>query len=544
MKLKKLLTITSMLFVLGVALPSCEKEVTPDEQVLNIKDEEKVLYVGETFTIEIETENLTNALLYSSSDESVAIVDTNGKVRAISSGEATITITLGNFEDSIKIIVQEKISVESFKLSSTKSALQVGESTLLEYSIDPDEYSNEVHFEVIKGEDLVEISGNRLKALASGEASLVARCRNATSNFIHIDIYDFTAMSLDHEIYVGDTFQVTTSLDASEISKDNVSIEFDGDSYLSFEGAQNGLLYFKALKRGETSFVIKLLDGRISCPINVTILEENPYIGVSKEEFYKNYLRARDPFDAKSRSECYLMSGDISKQDQKPTISTNQPSKDDVLYKNSFVNFDYGDQAYNVLKADGSFAFTIYKDGAYVTLEEVAAYVFAYGDVPINYYEDRKKYPEPYESPWGEYLRLNNSKFSGDVDDYPYEPELPRISGNGGDLVYYEIDIGTTGTDCDPSYEIGDYNDGVEINRGAARIVYSAKYTNGEPIIDFEDRYVFYTYNHYNDFQEYLNYENGWGKMFGNITGGSILNRYDKNNPPSEYPEVISKNSW
>ena len=24
-----------------------------------------------------------------------------------------------------------------------------------------------------------------------------------------------------------------------------------------------------------------------------------------------------------------------------------------------------------------------------------------------------------------------------------------------------------------------------------------------------------YTYNHYEDFQEYLNYEGGWGKIFG-----------------------------
>ena len=42
-------------------------------------------------------------------------------------------------------------------------------------------------------------------------------------------------------------------------------------------------------------------------------------------------------------------------------------------------------------------------------------------------------------------------------------------------------------------------------------------------VIEVGENYVFYTYNHYNDFQEYLNYEGGWGEMFGNITGGGTL---------------------
>ena len=524
MKFKKIFTLSVSLLIAGFSIVSCGNENVPLEQTLNIVEESKTLYVGSVFNIVLETKNLSDEIAYISSDETIATVDSDGKVTAISVGEVTITAKSGDLSDSIKITVKERIHVDKFTLSLTEEYVQVGESLLLEYEIEPNEYSSEVYFEAIKGEDLVEISGNRVKALSSGEVTIVARCANATSNMVNFSIYDFTAVVADHEIYVGDYFAVGTSLDDGEVTEENLTIEYEHESYLRFEEAKYGMLYFTALSMGETSFVIKLNDGRVSCPVEVTILGYNDYIGVDKDEFYENYKRATDPFDARCRTECNLMSGDISPQDQEPTIAIDQPRNGDKLYKNVFHNFDYGEQAYNVMKSDGSFAFTIYEDGAYVTLEEVAAYVFAYGDVPPNYYEDRKNYPKPYESPWGEYLRLNNSKFSGDVDKYPYEPELPRISGNGGDLVYYEIDIGTTGTDCDPSYVIGDYNDGNSINRGAARIVYSARYTNGEPITDFEDRYVFYTYNHYNDFQEYLNYENGWGEMFGNITGGSTLN--------------------
>ena len=46
-------------------------------------------------------------------------------------------------------------------------------------------------------------------------------------------------------------------------------------------------------------------------------------------------------------------------------------------------------------------------------------------------------------------------------------------------------------------------------------------------------------YNHYNDFQEYLNYQGGWGEMFGNITGGGPISDYDPNNPPTDYVPSI-----
>ena len=101
------------------------------------------------------------------------------------------------------------------------------------------------------------------------------------------------------------------------------------------------------------------------------------------------------------------------------------------------------------------------------------------------------------------------------------------------------MDIGTTGTDCDPSYDITIYNDGRTITRGAARIVYGKNDLNKDGIYGPGEHYVFYTYNHYNDFQEYLNYAGGWGEMFGNITGGGTLSsKYDYN--PTPYVPVVN----
>ena len=56
-------------------------------------------------------------------------------------------------------------------------------------------------------------------------------------------------------------------------------------------------------------------------------------------------------------------------------------------------------------------------------------------------------------------------------------------------------------------------------------------------MIEVNETYLFYTYNHYNDFQEYLNYEGGWGEMFGNVTGGGTLSSKSDYNP-TPYVEV------
>ncbi len=267
----------------------------------------------------------------------------------------------------------------------------------------------------------------------------------------------------------------------------------------------------------------------------------DPYINMTAAEFYANYEPATSYMDSYYRTQHSFMSGSIEKQDQAPTVAENQPNENGVLVRNTSALYLDDGNTYCIIDVNGQIVNKIFKGGAYVTLEEVAAYMLAFGDIPANYTYSKRTDPD--ESPWGEYLRLNNSYFKGDTSKYPFEPELPDISGCGGDLQYYEIDIGTSGTDCDPGRAHGDYNDGERIMRGAARIVYTRYDKNGDNIIDINERYVFYTYNHYNDFQEYLNYEGGWGTMFGNITGGGSLSSTTDYNPTA-YVAVIRRNLY
>ena len=272
-----------------------------------------------------------------------------------------------------------------------------------------------------------------------------------------------------------------------------------------------------------------------STPDNSINDNVDPYENMSASEFYANYTVARNNKDAYYRSQHGYLSGELTVPDQAPTLSANRPKNGEKYIRNSEMLFSSDGNTYTVVDAYGNPAFNVYRDGAYITLEEVAAYVYAFGTYPKNHSANKKTSPS--SSIWGEYLRVNHTQFSGDVYRFPYEPRLPNITGCGGSLQYWEMDIGTTGTDCDPSYTAALYNNGSRITRGAARIVYGKNDLNGNGIYELGEFHVFYTYNHYNDFQEYLNYQGGWGEMFGNITGGgTISSKYDY--APTEYVKV------
>ncbi len=258
---------------------------------------------------------------------------------------------------------------------------------------------------------------------------------------------------------------------------------------------------------------------------------DDPYKGMSKAEFYADYTLACCNLDATYRSKHGFLSGSLEVPGRYVVESDNRPKSGDKFIRNTATVYSDNGDTYIVMDGTGNEVMRIHKAGGYITLEEVAAYMYAFGGsgkIPANYIS--KKNGKPNSSLWGEYLRVNHSYFIGDTDKYPYEPELPDISGCGGSLRYYEMDIGTTGTTT-PGYAAKPYIQGNKINRGAARLVYARQDLNGNGIYENNEVYVFYTHNHYNDFREYLNYYRGWGEMFGNVTGGGEYSSETKANP-------------
>ncbi len=309
---------------------------------------------------------------------------------------------------------------------------------------------------------------------------------------------------------------------------ETIKLEIQEDADVTWSASNDAVFVDKtgvvtACREGKSA--VTATHGNLSDTVMIEVGAEaskNPAIDESTHTYAQSYAEALE------RSQKGIPSGSLKVPDQAPVLAENRPMKNGQYILNTKSNF-IDNNTYSVVDVNGNEVFRVYRGGGYITLEEVAAYVYAFGDIPANYVEGKNMEPE--NSIWGEYLRLNHTKFSGNTQKYPYEPKLPNISGCGGELRYYEIDIGTTGTDCDDNFIVKTYNNGQSITRGAARIVYGKFDINGNGVYEFGEHHVFYTYNHYNDFQEYLNYYGGWGEMFGNITGGGELSSKKKYNP-------------
>ena len=276
--------------------------------------------------------------------------------------------------------------------------------------------------------------------------------------------------------------------------------------------------------------------------IDTTILNEGPYLNIDHADFYSSYSYASSFEDALYRTKNYLLSGDISPQSH--LSNENYKIEDKPKYKNSYlmnaymryevdINMNY--VSYSVNYLDGE-PYKIYYKAAYQSLNDVAAYLFAFSETPVNWYFDKSISKEELKK-WDDFARVNVSTFSGNTTKYPYEPLLTGINDKYN---YYECDFGTIG-----DYFVGDryediYNNGEKITRGAARFVFNYSYKNGNQPLNENERHVFYTYNHYNDFEEYLNYNGGFSSRFGNESVGNKANEVNSSNPPSN-PKKIYK---
>ena len=107
---------------------------------IRFEAEELTLKIDETATPNhtLAPENATvYGLTYSSSDESVATVDQNGKLCAVAPGTAQITLTSSSGVTAVCSLTVEIVDVEEVTFKIDKKTLKIGESIQLSYTLKP-----------------------------------------------------------------------------------------------------------------------------------------------------------------------------------------------------------------------------------------------------------------------------------------------------------------------------------------------------------------------------------------------------------------------
>lgn len=172
-----------------------------DVCVITVKVSAKELKVPDTLDVKLndtdetaieakcEPKDASNVSFnFASSDEEVATVDKDGKVKVLKAGECDITTTL--MQDSEKVTektthVKAFYEVESITLDSNEGKLTVGNSHTIKATVAPEEVSAETPIEwSSSNENVATVDSNgKVTAVSSGNATITATAGEESANY-------------------------------------------------------------------------------------------------------------------------------------------------------------------------------------------------------------------------------------------------------------------------------------------------------------------------------------------------------------------------
>lgn len=172
-----------------------------DVCVITVKVSAKELKVPDTLDVKLndtdetaieakcEPEDASNISFdFASSDEEVATVDKDGKVKVLKAGECDITTTL--MQDGEKVTektthVKAFYEVESITLDSNEGKLTVGNSHTIKATVAPEEVAAETTIEWSSSNEKVATvdSNGKVTAISSGNATITATAGEESANY-------------------------------------------------------------------------------------------------------------------------------------------------------------------------------------------------------------------------------------------------------------------------------------------------------------------------------------------------------------------------
>lgn len=254
------------------------------------------LVVGKTETLYagIEPDNASDkSVTWSSSDETVAKVDSNGLVTAVKAGTAIISVTTadgGKKADCTVTVVNEEdaVSVTGVSLSEDELTMQVGQKKKITAVIEPLDATNQNITWSSSDENIVIVSkSGELEAKSAGEAVITVKTEDGEKE-------------AECKVIVEETIVVTgVSLSESTISvviekKINLTAKVEPDNALnkavvwssSDEGVaavdSNGVV--TGIKLGTATITVTTVDGGKTADCEVTVINESdvkPVTGVT-----------------------------------------------------------------------------------------------------------------------------------------------------------------------------------------------------------------------------------------------------------------------
>ncbi|MBE6231764.1 MAG: hypothetical protein E7117_05265 [Bacteroidales bacterium] len=266
----------------------CVVHVIAMPESISLNKSEMTLNAGEseTLTVELFPEEAVYILEWTTDDESVVTVSSEGVVTAISKGTATIRVTTLNGLTA-ECVVEVIVPVSGVTLDHTEIELYMGERKQLTATVLPAESENKAVIWTSDNEEVAAVTKDGMVVGGSKEGETVIRVTTEDGGFtasckVTVKRGDLPAdgVKLDKEkviIVVGRTYDVIATVTPLGAGDKNViwSVS-DGDvaSVASVAGFI-GMGRITALKSGTTTVTATVVDGTHKASCTVTVVDND-----------------------------------------------------------------------------------------------------------------------------------------------------------------------------------------------------------------------------------------------------------------------------
>lgn len=277
-------TISVSSFNLGLK-DICKITVTPIEATgIKLSENEKTMTTGESFRLEytIEPENTTNKEVeWESSDKTIATVNADGEVTAVSDGECTITVKVKGSDTSAKCVVKvNPIKVTGVTLNETTKSIEAGESFTLTATVSPENAKDKSIKWSSSDPNIAKVEDGLVTALAKGTCNIIATTNDGSFkaqcavNVLPPSVkgVQFTESSI--KILNGENYTLTYSILPENAENKNVKFSSSAPNIVSVDN--NGKV--TALKEGTSTITITTEDSGHTATCEVVSAEISDFM--------------------------------------------------------------------------------------------------------------------------------------------------------------------------------------------------------------------------------------------------------------------------
>lgn len=224
---------------------------------------------NETLTATVEPDGTGSTVEWRSSDPSVAAVDQNGKVTAVSAGNATITATAGGKSASCQVTVN--IPLKGITITGDQTSIRKGATTQLGVSFDPEDTTD--NKTVIWSSDdsgIASVDQNGLvTAIADGTTTIRARAGSVEGAYsITVEEVPLQSIIIKNEttIHRGETETLQITYVPENTTDDRTVIWSTSDPTIA---TVDGSGTVSAVGKGQAVITAKVGENQANCTVTV-----------------------------------------------------------------------------------------------------------------------------------------------------------------------------------------------------------------------------------------------------------------------------------